>query len=95
MELKIKGGPERAALDGRNADKVIPINFSSDDPFWDIAAKCIELECECRDGTISDLLILKRKSDGSGYEFAWRGTSRLSTIIGIMEAVKFDLLKDR
>lgn len=92
MEPKIKGGPERKAFDGEN---VIPTNFAPDDPFWDIAAKCIELERECREGKISDLMIIKIESDGGWYKFTWRGTNRLSTIIGIMEAVKFDLLQDR
>lgn len=84
------GGPKREAI---FVDKVIPMNFNSDDPFYDLAFVQNALEERIRTGKTTDLLLIEKLDEG--YRFSWRGNARLSEILGVMDLVRFDLMADR
>lgn len=84
---KITGGPERRSLRRAN---VTPVNFSSDDPFWDLPVMLNQLEESCRSGDVQDVLIITR--DGRGVDWYWRGESPMTTALGMLEYAKDMLL---
>ena len=81
--VKIIGGPERKAY---NKKGVIPMNFSEEDPFYDISARLNTLDRKCKSGEIQDLIILV--SYGETMTTYWRGNSRRTTALGMLEFAK-------
>jgi len=87
-----RGGPERKAF---GIDKVVPMNFSGEDPFWDVAPKLNQIEESCRSGEISDLVIIERRVKPTPQVRSyWRGDEPLTTVLGMLEYAKSILIED-
>jgi len=86
---KIFGGPERKAFEH---EKVETVNFSENDPFWDISARFIEIEKEIREGDIEDVVIMCRGKGNTSM--VWRGSSPLTTALGMLRIAEIDLIKE-
>lgn len=87
MTPKILGGPERKAL---RRDNVKPVNFSSSDPYWDLAVMLDDVDQGCRSGEIKDLIVIRRTAES--VSFSWRGEGTMATAAGMMEFAKIGLI---
>jgi len=67
-----------------------PTIFSKDDPYWDIGAVLNTIDGDCRSGKIRDMVIIRRHDDS--VNFYWRGISPLTTVLGMIEYAKEQVL---
>lgn len=88
----IKGGPKRETY---KVDNVIPINFSSTDPFGDIGTQFNILEKIINADEMTDIIIIARRKTNATFEtkIIWRGENSFTTALGMLEYGKI-LLRD-
>jgi len=89
VKKKILGGPEKRSF---NKDNVYPTNFTSDDPFWDTAAICSNLEQEIREGSIHDFILIQHKE--GQLTLNWRGSNPMTTGLGMLAWAEKELLRE-
>ena len=79
----ITGGPKKEAF---NTPKIKPMNFSGNDPFWDLSPMLLDLEKDVRDDKTTTLIIIQQSK--AGMRMYWRGTETLITALGLLEYTK-------
>jgi len=83
---RIKGGAEKKAF---NKKGIVPVNFSSEDPFWDFGAIFTNIESAIRNGEIEDLIVITRGK--KGVLPIWRGMNTLTVALGMLTYAAIDL----
>lgn len=71
-------------------ENVVPVNFLRDNPFYDIGSILTKIEKDINDGEIEDIIIVCRAKDSLRY--IWRGESRGTTFLGMLEWAKGQIL---